>query len=181
MKNASGLVLLAAIAIGPGGRVLAEGAAAVKLDKAGLAAEIKNDQRVLLVPGAGKRFLWVTATASGAAQSLDLTKVILAAGSGTFPLIGVDSAWDGEPKQFSMIARASAKDGRALEPLEESRSVGTIGFAFSPGKSAVLKVITPPQSFCLLFAVPDSFRTGQIGGLGAKPIPLPPLAADARP
>ena len=96
MKHASGLALVVAIAIRPDGGVLAEGVAAVKLEKAGLAAEVKNDQRVVLVPGAGKRFLWVTVTASGAAQSMDLTKVVLAAGSGTFPLIGVDSAWDGD-------------------------------------------------------------------------------------
>ena len=172
---------MAAIAIGPVGSVLAEGAAAVKVDKAALAAEIKNDQRVVLVPGAGKRFLWVTVTATGAAQSLDLAKVVLAAGSETFPLIGVDSAWGGDPKQFSMIARASSKDGRTLEPLEESRSTGDVAFAFTPGKNAGLKVIAPPQSLCLVFAVPETFRAGQISGLGAKPIPLPALAADVRP
>jgi hypothetical protein len=181
MKKAARLTLVAAIAIGAASSVLAQGAAAVKMDKAALAAEIQNDQRVVLVPGAGKRFLWVTATASGAAQSLDLTKVVLAAGSETSPLIGVDSAWGGDPKQFSMIARASSKDGRTLEPLEESRSTGDVAFAFTPGKNAVLKVLRPPQSFCLLFAVPETFRTGQISGLGAKPIPLPALTADARP
>jgi len=157
------------------------GVTAVTLPKAALSMEVSNDQRTLLAPGAGQRFLWVTTTVSGAPQTIDLTKVVLVSGADSFKLLGVDSAFDGDPKQFSMIAPVVAKGGKTLEPFEETRSVGTISFAFTPGKTAALKVITPPQSFCLLFIVPQSFRTGQINGLGAKPLTLPALAATTRP
>lgn len=149
----------------------------VTLDRAALSAEVSNDQREVLVPGPGKSFLWVSATLSGAPLDIDLTKVTLVGGSGKAALIGVDSAFGGDPKQFSMIAQARSKDGKVLEPLEETRSVGTIAFAFSPGKAATLKVIRPPQSFCLLFSVPQNFRAGTISGLGAKTLQLPALAA----
>ena len=182
MKEAPGLALAAAIVLVAGGRLDAQGGlSSVTLDKAALAAEVKNDQRVMLSPGAGKRFLWVTATLSGAPQAVDLTKVVLAAGPEKLPLLGVDSVWGGDPTQFSMIARASSRDGRVLEPLEETRSTGDVGFAFAPGKSALLKVIKPPQKVCLLFAVSETFRAGEISGLGAKPLALPRLAAGAGP
>lgn len=183
MRNAAGLALGASIVLASAAPLAAQTGAGttVTLDRAALAAQVKNDQRVLLAPGAGERFLWVTATLSGAPRNVDLTQVVLTAGSEKRPLIGVDSAWGGDPTQFSMVARASSKDGRVLEPLEETRSTGDVGFAFAPGKSAVLKVIRPPQKVCLLFAVPGSFRTGQISGLNARALPLPPLAAGAGP
>ncbi len=113
MKRAPGLALTAAIVLVAGGRLDAQGgASSVTLDKAALAAEVKNDQRVMLSPGAGKRFLWVTATLSGAPQDVDLTKVVLAAGPEKLALLGVDSAWGGDPTQFSMIA-PGLLEGRA--------------------------------------------------------------------
>jgi hypothetical protein len=176
----TGLVLATSISLltEPGLLFAQAGAGAtVKLDRAALSPEVSNDQREVLVPGAGKQFLWVAATLSGAPQVVDLTKVTLVSGPDKASLIGVDSAFGGEAKQFSMIAQAHSKDGKVLEPLEETRSVGSIGFAFTPGKSAVLKVNVPPQSFCLLFIVPKAFRTGTISGLGAKALQLPALAA----
>jgi len=99
-------------------------------------------------------------------------------GATSSPLIGVDSAWDGDPKQFSMIAPVRlVKTGSLSDPLEESRSEGTLSFAFTPGKMAALKVLTPPASFCLLFSVPKTFKTGTVSGLGAAPLALPALAA----
>jgi hypothetical protein len=53
-----------------------------------------------------------------------LTKVVVAVNGARFPLVGVDSAWDGDRKQFSMIARARTKGGRTIDPLEETRSEG---------------------------------------------------------
>src|SRR5258708_7820361 len=116
------------------------------LDKAAVAMEITNDQREPLVPAPGQTFLWITATESGVPQTVDLTKVAVTSSGASFPLIGVDSAWGGDPKQFSMIAPARTKEGKMYAPLEETRSVGTIAFAFTPGKTAELKVISPPQS-----------------------------------
>jgi len=170
-------VLVAFLALSVADVAAATQAPAIKLDKAALAAEVTNDQGLVIVPPAGQRFLWVTATAAGAPVTFDLTKVTVSFSQAALPLVGVDSAWGGDPKQFSMIARAARKTGGMLDPLEETRSVGTIGFAFTPGKTAALKVIAPPQSFCLLFVVPDSFKTGQVQGLGAKPLALPVLTA----
>lgn len=150
-------------------------APAFALSKAAIAMEMTNDQRVALNPPPGQAFLWVTAKASGTPQTIDLTKVAVAASGSSFPLVGVDSAWDGDPKQFSMIARARTKDGKTIDPLEETRSEGTVAFEFAPGKAAVLKVLRPPASVCLLFAVPQGFTSGQVTGLGAKPLPLPAL------
>lgn len=184
MKVTRKLVLAMSVALGsePGFLLAQAGAGpTVTLDRAALSPEVSNDQREGLAPGAGKRFLWVAATLSGVPHVVDLTKVALVSGSEKIPLIGVDSAFGGEAKQFSMIAQARSKDGKVLEPLEETRSIGTIGFAFTPGKSAVLKVNQPPQSFCLLFIVPEAFHTGTISGLGAKALQLPALAAKSRP
>jgi hypothetical protein len=98
-------------------------------------------------------------------------------GAASYALIGVDSAFDGDPSQFSMIAPFKLKDGgKMTEPYEETKSVGTIAFAYTPGKLATVKVNTPPVSFCLLFAVPATFKTGQVTGLGAAALPLPALA-----
>lgn len=145
------------------------------LSKGAIATEITNDERVTLLPPTGQAFLWATLKASGPAQTIDLTKVVLNAGSGSFPLAGVDSAWDGDPKQFSMMARARTRDGKTLDPLEETRSEGSVAFAFTPGKKAELKIIRPPASVCLLFVVPQNFSVGQVAGLGAKPLALPAL------
>lgn len=184
MKDPCGPVFLAAACLlaAPSLRVAGQPAPApaVKLERAAIAREAKNDQREMLVPEAGKQFLWVTAKISGAPRSVDLAKVVLAGGGQKFPLLGVDSAFGGDPNQFSMIAPARGKDGKMNEPLEETRSVGSVAFAFSPGKGATLKVITPPEAVCLLFAVPQGFKAGEIVGLDAAPLPLPALSAPAR-
>ncbi len=151
--------------------------ATVKLTKAAVAAEAKTDQRDTMAPESGKQFLWVSATLSGAAQTIDLTKVALADGAVSYPLVGVDSVWDGDPNQFSMIAPIKLKTGKVRDPLEETRSVGPIAFAFTPGKLATLKVIEPPQSFCLLFLVPQAVHAGQIKGLTAAALAIPALPA----
>ena len=67
------------------------------------------------------------------------------------------------------------KTGETCDPLEESRSVGSVAFAFTPGKAATLKIIEPPQSVCLLFVVPAGLKTGQIKGLSAAAMNLPAL------
>ena len=151
------------------------GAPALALIRDAVASEITNDQREALIPPSGQTFLWVTAKASGAAQTIDLTRVALTGNDASFPLVGVDSAWDGDPKQFSMIGRARTKDGKTKDPLEETRSDGSVAFAYTPGKLAELKILRPPASVCLLFAVPVGFKTGQIAGLGTKALVLPPL------
>jgi hypothetical protein len=71
----------------------------------------------------------------------------------------------------------SSRPGRCRIRWRESRSEGTLSFAFTPGKAATLKVLTPPASFCLLFSVPKAFKTGTVSGLGAAPLALPALAA----
>ncbi len=148
----------------------------VTLTKAALADEVKTDQRQMIVPTPGQKFLWVSATLSGAAATIDLTKIAVTSGAASFPLVGIDSVYDGDPNQFSMIAKMKMKDGGTMrDPLEETRSDGSIAFAFSPGKVATLKAITPPASFCLLFGVPPGFATGQVKGLGAKDLAVPPL------
>jgi len=148
----------------------------VSVDKAGLAATVTNNQRQALAPAAGQTFLWVTATAS-TAETFDLTKVTLVNGPSSIPLIGV-STWDGDPKAFSMIAPVHLQAGNTLQqPLEQSSSDGSSALAFTPGKTATLKISKPPVSFCLLFAVPQGFRSGQVKGLGATDLPLPALAA----
>lgn len=152
------------------------GAAKITLDKAAIVTEAKNDQREVLVPPAGQSFLWVKATVSGAATTIDLTKIALANGAAKGRLVGVDAAYDGDPKEFSMIAETHLKSGKMATPLEETKSVGMIGFAYTPGKAATVKVVVAPQSFCLLFEVPAGFKTGQITGLGPKALPLPALS-----
>jgi hypothetical protein len=146
----------------------------ITLNKATLASEVTTDQREPIVPEAGQKFLRVSTTLS-LQQTIDLTKVSLVNGTASSPLIGVDSAHDGDPKQFSMTAPVRLKGGKMHDPLEETRSVGSIAFAFTPGKVANLKIIEPPQTFCLLFAVPQAFKTGQIKGLTGVALALPAL------
>ena len=181
MRQALILAALVAAALVPAGVGIAASPAAaptVTLVRAALAPEATNDQRTAIAPAAGQMFLWVTAKADGAPQAIDLTKVAVVSGATSSPLIGVDSAWDGDPKQFSMIAPVRlVKTGSLSDPLEESRSEGTLSFAFTPGKAATLKVLTPPASFCLLFGVPKAFKTGTVSGLGAAPLALPALTA----
>ena len=155
--------------------------ATVGLGKATLGDAVSNDQKEMLAPGPGKRFLWVAAKLSGPPMVVDLTKVALVSGSETFTLIGVDSAHDGEAKEFSMIAQALSNSGKVGDPLPETRSTGFVSFAFSPKtKTATLKLLQPPETVCLLFSVPSTLKAGQINGLGAKPLPLPALATTAR-
>ena len=71
-----------------------------------------------------------------------------------------------------MIAASHLKSGKAIEPIEETKSAGAIAFAFKPGGPATIKITTPPQSFCLLFEVPATLKSGQIVGLGAAAIAL---------
>jgi hypothetical protein len=170
-----GALLVGLIALPASTGAQGAAAAAFVLSQAATAAEITNDERTALVPPSGQTFLWATLKASGPAQTIDLTKVVLAGSGGSFPLVGVDSAWDGDPKQFSMMAPARRKDGRPFEPLEETRSEGSVAFAFTPGKLAQLKIIRPPVAVCLLFVVPPGFSAGQVTGLGPKPVALPAL------
>jgi hypothetical protein len=151
------------------------GAPAFALTRDAVASDITNDQREALIPPSGQTFFWVTAKASGTAQTIDLTKVAVTVNGASFPLVGVDSAWDGDPKQFSMIGRARTKDGKTKDPLEETRSDGSVAFAFTPGKLAELRILRPPASVCLLFAVPAGFKTGQITGLAPNALALRPL------
>jgi hypothetical protein len=152
-------------------------AAKVTLVRAALAPEATNDSREAIAPPAGRAFLWVTVKAEDA-PTIDLTKLAVANGANASPLIGVDSAWDGDPKQFSMIAPVTlVKTGKLSDPMDESRSDGTLRFAFTPGKSATLTVLKPPVSFCLLFSVPKDFKTGTLNGLGAAALPLPAVTA----
>ncbi len=151
-------------------------ARALTLGKAAYVNKVTNDQRTALVPPAGQRFLWVTAKATRAPQVIDLTKVAVVSGTTTAPLIGVDSIWDGDPKEFSMIAPAQKASGGTIPPLEETKSAGSTAFAFTPGKGATL-TINAPSSVCLLFAVPSSMQGGQIKGLDAKDLQVPPAAA----
>ena len=184
MRHAAILAALVAALVPAGVGTAASPAAAPTgtLVRAALAPEATNDQRTAIAPAAGQTFLWVTAKADGAPQAIDLTKVAVVSGTSSSPLIGVDSAWDGDPKQFSMIAPVRlVKTGSLSDPLEESRSEGTLSFAFTPGKAATLKVLTPPASFCLLFSVPTEFKTGTVSGLGAVPLALPAFTAAAKP
>jgi hypothetical protein len=172
-----GIAVLALVHVDAVPGTAAGAAPTVTLVKAALAPEATNDQRTVMVPEAGQTFLWVTVKIADAPATIDLAKVALTSGTATLPLIGADSVWDGDPKQFSMIAPVHLKSGKLNDPLEESRSVGSIAFKFTPGKAATLMVNTPPQSFCLLFGVPKAFKTGKITGLGAAPLPLPALTA----
>jgi hypothetical protein len=160
------------------GQVVAEPAAqagkAVKLEKAGLLQEITNSQKRVMVPPTGQAFLWIMATASQV-QTIDLTKVSVTSGATSSSLFGVDGTHDGDPTRFAMIAPAQLKGAALDKPLEESWSVGSIAFAFTPGKTATLKIIQPPQSFCLLFSVSRAFQTGQVKGLGAEDLKVPAI------
>ena len=174
-QNAIRVALAAATFVQPGVGAAAAPAAKVTLVRAALAPEATNDMRQAMAPAAGRAFLWVTVRAEDA-ETIDLTKVAVASGPSASPLIGVDSAWDGDPKQFAMIAPVTlVKTGKLSEPMEESRSEGTLRFAFTPGKSATLTVLKPPASFCLLFSVPQAFKTGTLNGFGAAPLALPAL------
>jgi hypothetical protein len=178
MRPLSTAVLLAALALSASAVMHAQaGAAKFTLDKAAVVTEAKNDSRQAIVPPAGQAFLWVKATAAGAATTIDLTRIALTNGAAKGRLVGVDAAYDGDPKEFSMIADAHLKTGNVQPPLEETKSVGMIGFSFTPGKAASVKVVVPPQSFCLLFEVPSTLKAGQIAGLGPKPLTVPPLSS----
>jgi hypothetical protein len=146
----------------------------VALHKAGLLKEATNSQKRVVVPGAGQTFLWVKATAS-AAQTIDLTRVSLVGGASSSTLLGIDGTFDGDPTRFAMIGSSTLKGGGPSAPLEESWSAGSIAFAFTPGQTATLKIIQPPQSFCLLFSVPKAFQTGQIKGLGPADLNVPSI------
>ena len=146
----------------------------VTLVKAGLALEITNNEKRAMVPPSGQAFLWITAKASQP-QTIDLTKVSVMSGATSSSLFGVDGQFDGDPNRFAMIAPAQLKGGALTQPLEQSWSLGSIAFAFIPGKTATLKVIQPPQSFCLLFSVPRAFQTGQVKGLGTEDLKVPTI------
>jgi len=147
----------------------------ITLVRAAVASEATNDSRQAMAPAAGQAFLWVTVKAEET-QTIDLTKVAVGAGATSLPLIGVDSAWDGDPKQFSMIAPVTlVKTGKVSDPMEQTRSEGTLRLAFTPGKTATLAVLKPPASFCLLFSVPKEFKTGTVLGLGATALAVPAL------
>jgi len=152
-----------------------QGGAVVKLGESAIVTDATNDSRQAIVPEAGQKFLWIKATVA-AAQTIDLTKVAVQSGAETLPLVGVDAMYDGDPKQFSMIAPFRVRGGAAkVSPLEQTKSVGTISFAFTPGKTATLKVITPPQSVCLLFAVPATLQATamKVKGFGPADLTLP--------
>ena len=149
----------------------------IKFSKSAVAPTITTDQRDVVAPDAAQQFLWVSTTLSGGPQTIDLTKVALVNGTASYPLVGVDSVWDGDPKQFSMIAAIKMKTGKTRDPLELTRSVGPISFAFTPGKLATLTVSQPPQSFCLAFLVPQAVHGGQVKGLSGVPLTIPTIAA----
>jgi hypothetical protein len=146
----------------------------VKLVQAGLLQEITNSQRRIMVPAAGQAFLWIKTTVSQA-QTIDLTKVSVMSGATSSSLFGVDGTHDGDATRFSMIAPAQLKGAALDKPLEESWSVGSIAFEFAPGKTAALKILQPPQSFCLLFSVPRAFQAGEVRGLGPEDLKVPAL------
>jgi hypothetical protein len=147
----------------------------VALAKAGLLLEITNSEKRLMVPAAGQAFLWIKATASQP-LTIDLTKIAVMSGATSSSLFGVDGQFDGDPNRFAMIAPARLKGGDLDAPLEQSWSLGSIAFAFTPGKAATLKIIQPPQSFCLLFSVPRAFQTGQVKGLGTDDLKVPEIS-----
>lgn len=148
----------------------------VTLNKAGWLVEATNSQKRVIVPAAGQTFLWVKATAASA-QAIDLTKVSLTTDASSVTLLGVDGQFDGDPNRFAMIGVATLKTGGSSAPLEETWSVGSIAFAFTPGKTATLTIVQPPQSFCLLFSVSKAFQTGKIKGLGPADLSVPALPA----
>jgi len=170
---AVGLVAAALIA-GRGAAPVAQSGKPISLVKAGLLTEITNSQKRVIVPPAGQAFLWIKATASQA-QTIDLTKIAVMSGATSSSLFGVDGTFDGDPTRFAMIAPARLKGGDLNPPLEESWSVGSIAFAFTPGKTATLTIIQPPQSFCLLFSVSRAFQIGQVKGLGKEDLKVPPI------
>jgi hypothetical protein len=152
-----------------------QGAKTVTLNKAGVLAEATNSQKRIIVPAAGQTFLWVKATAS-AAQTIDLTKISLTNDASSSTLLGVDGTFDGDPTRFAMIGSSTLKGGGPSAPLEESWSVGSIAFAFTPRQTATLEIIQPPQSFCLLFSVPKALQAGKIKGLGPADLNVPSFA-----
>lgn len=171
-----GIVAAALIAGHLGAKPAAQAGKSVKLVEAGLVQEITNSQKRVMVPPAGQAFLWIKTTASQV-QTIDLTKVSVMSGATSSSLFGVDGTHDGDATRFSMIAKAQLKGAALDNPLEESWSVGSIAFEFTPGKAATLKIIQPPQSFCLLFSVPRAFQTGQVKGLGAEDLKVPAIPA----
>lgn len=175
MRRLSILAFAVSVVVGHAGGTIEARAKIVTLNKAGLLTEATNSQKRVIVPAAGQTFLWVKATAS-AAQTIELTRISLTGGASSSTLLGVDGTFDGDPKRFAMIGSATLKDGGPSAPLEESWSVGSIAFAFAPGRTATLTIIQPPQAFCLLFSVPKAFQTGQIRGLGPADLTVPSFA-----
>jgi hypothetical protein len=169
-----GLLAVALIVSYVGAETAVQAGKSVKLEKAGLLQEVTNSQKRVMVPPTGQAFLWIMATASQV-QTIDLAKVSVTSGATSSSLFGVDGTHDGDPTRFAMIAPAQLKGGALDKPLEESWSVGPIAFAFTPGKTATLNIIQPPQSFCLLFSVPRAFQTGQVKGLGADDLKVPAI------
>jgi hypothetical protein len=153
-------IVACALAVGhSGARPAAQTAKSITLEKAGLVQEITNSEKRLMVPPAGQAFLWI-ATKASQVQTIDLTKISVTSGATSASPFGVDGTHDGDPTRFSMIGQAQLKGGALDKPVEESWSVGSIAFVFTPGKTATLNIIQPPQSFCLLFSVPRAFQTG---------------------
>lgn len=148
----------------------------VTLQKAGMLLEVTNSQKRVIVPSAGQAFLWVTAKGA-TVQTIDLTKVALTNDASSTTLLGVDGQFDGDPHRFAMIGAATLKTGGPSAPLEESWSVGSIAFAFTPGNAATLTISQPPHSFCLLFSVPRALQSGHIKGLGSADLSLPTIAS----
>lgn len=171
-----GIVAAVLIAGHLGTEPAAQAGKSVTLEKAGLLQEVTNSQKRVMVPPAGQAFLWIQTKAS-TVQTIDLTKISVMSGATSSSLFGVDGTHDGDPERFSMIAPAQLKGAALDKPLEESWSVGSIAFAFTPGKTATLKIIQPPQTFCLLFSVPRAFQTGQVKGLGAEDLKVPAIPA----
>ena len=145
MRFTRGVILAVSISLGSASGLAfaqTDARSTVTLDRAALSPEVSNDQRLVLVPGAGRQFLWVAATLSGAPHAVDLTKVILVSGSEKIPLIGVDSAFGGEAKQFSMIAPARSKDGKPPErtfPTVEDVAKVAAAAGPTPNRAEIVK------------------------------------------
>ena len=133
---------------------------AFKLDKAAILDQITNDQKRPLVAQQGMRFVWIKATALKAPQTIDLTKVEITGTPSKLPLVGVDSAFDGDPTQFSMIAAERIKNGPSSSRWKKQNRMARSS-SRSPGKTATLKFLTGTPSVCLLFAVFPGFTTAR--------------------
>ena len=145
MKNQAVLAALLVVGVSAFLTAAPPAASNVTLVRAGVAPEATNDSRQAMAPAAGQQFLWVTVKAEDV-QTIDLTKVALAIGANGASLIGVDSEWDGDPKQFSMIAPVTlVKTGKLSDPMEMTHG-GALAFAFTPGRSAGFHSGAPSSS-----------------------------------